>query len=79
MFKTFSKIVKKYQTYSAQQLIKIGFSTLLTDFSTNTCTIFYYKNKRKWDFKQTNTLYYCYYNLFIILFRRVKIINKSCI
>jgi len=79
MFKTFSKIVKKYQTYSTQQLIKIGFSTLLTDFSTNTCTIFYYKNKRKWDFKQTNTLYYCYYNLFIILFRRVKIINKSCI
>jgi hypothetical protein len=78
MFKTFSKIVKIYQTHSAQQLIKVGFSTLLTDFSTNTCIIFYYKNKRKWDFKQANTLYYCYYNLFIILFRRVKIINKSC-
>jgi hypothetical protein len=79
MFKTFSKIVKKYKTYSAQQLIKVGFSTLLTDFSTNTCIFFYYKNKRKWDFEQTNTLYYCYYNLFIILFRRVKIIHKSCI
>ncbi len=79
MFKTFSNIVKKYQTYPTKQLSKAAFSTFLTDFSTITRIVFNYKNKRKVDFKQTNTLYYYYYSLFIILFRRTKIIDKLCI